>query len=86
MSLSPVSSTEEVHTTARSIFTPPIVRSQPRLPSAHINRSLAYMARAHDFSTFNGGSPLLLAQRHDIPVATLKSIPKFTSKTSISPL
>ena len=44
------------------------------------------MDRAHAFSTFNGGSPLFLAQRHDILVATLKSIPKFTGKTSISPL
>ena len=44
------------------------------------------MARAHAFGTFNGGSPLLLAQRHDILVSTLKSIPEFTSETSISPL
>ena len=44
------------------------------------------MAKAHVFSTYNGGSPLLLAQRHDIPVSTLKSIPEFTSETSISPL
>lgn len=42
--------------------------------------------RAHAFSTFNGGSSLLLAQRHDILVATLKSIPDFTSETFISPL
>ena len=42
--------------------------------------------RAHAFSTFNGGSPLLLAQRHDIPIAVLKSIPEFTGETSISPL
>ena len=41
--------------------------------------------RAHTFATLNGGSPLLLAQRHDIPVAALKSIPKFTGETSISP-
>ena len=27
-----------------------------------------------------------MAQRHDIPIATLKSIPKFTGETSISPL
>ena len=27
-----------------------------------------------------------MAQRHDIPIAALKSIPKFTSETSISPL
>ena len=40
--------------------------------------------RAHSFSTFNGGSPLLLAQRHDIPIAALKSIPEFTSEASIS--
>ena len=42
--------------------------------------------RVHAFSTFNGGSHLLLAQRHDIPVSTLKSIPDFTGETSISPL
>ena len=76
------------NTPARSISTHPTVRSQPRLPSAHINRLLVYMAqpRAHGFATFNGGSPLLLAQRHDIPVAALKSIPEFTGETSISPL
>ena len=75
------------NTPARSISTP-TVRSQPRLPSTHINSSLVYMAqpRANTFSTFNGGSPLLLAQRHDIPIAILKSIPEFTSETSISPL
>lgn len=44
------------------------------------------MAIAHAVATFNGGSPLLLAQRHDIPVATLKSMPKFIGETSISPL
>ena len=44
------------------------------------------MARAHAFATFNVGSSLLLAQRHDIPVATLKSILEFNSETSISPL
>ena len=42
--------------------------------------------RAHAFATFNGGSPLLLAQRHDIPIAALKSIPKFIGETSIFPL
>ena len=42
--------------------------------------------RAHAFATFNGGSPLLLAQRHDIPIAALRSIPEFTGETSISPL
>ena len=42
--------------------------------------------RAHAFSTFNGGSPLLLAQRHDIPIVALKSIPEFTGETSMSPL
>ena len=72
MSLSLVRSTEEIHTPARSISTPPIVRSQPRKTLAHINRLLVYMARAYTFSTFNGESPLLLAQRHDILVATLK--------------
>ena len=72
----------------RSTSTPLDVRSQPRLPSTHINRPLVYMAlpRAHAFANFNGGSPLLLAQRHDIPIAALKSIPEFTCETSISPL
>ena len=84
--LSLVRITEETHTLARSISTPSIVRSQTRKPSAHINRPLTYMARAHAFSTISGGSPLLLAQRHDIPVAALKSIPKFIGETSISTL
>ena len=44
------------------------------------------MARAHAFSTFNGGSPLLLDRRHDIQVLALKSVAKFTSETSISPV
>ena len=44
------------------------------------------MARSHAFTTSNGGSPLLLAQRHDITLVVLKSIPKFTGETSISPL
>ena len=76
------------NTPARSISTPLVVRSQPRLPSVHINRSLVYMAqpRAHAFATFDGGSPLLLAQRHDIPISALKSILEFTGETSISPL
>ena len=74
------------HTPVISIFTPAVVRSHPRIPSAHINRSLAYMARSHAFTTFNGGSPLLLAQRHDILVSTFKSIPDFTGETSISPM
>ena len=87
ISLSPVRSAIVTNTPTRSISTPPAIRSHPRLPSIHINRSLVYMVqpRAHAFSTFNGGSPLLLAQRHDIPVATLKSIPEFTGETSISP-
>ena len=42
--------------------------------------------RAHAFTTCNSGSPLLLNQRHDIPVSTLKIIPKFTGETSIPPL
>ena len=60
VSLSPVRSTPITHTPIRSISTL-VVRSQPRIPSSNINRSLAYMARAHAFSTFNGGSSLLLA-------------------------
>jgi len=48
----------------------------PRVLVVHINRSLVYMAqpRAHAFVAFNGENPLLLAQRHDIPIASLKSI------------
>lgn len=42
--------------------------------------------RVHAFSNFNGGSPLILAYRHDIPVSTPKSLPKFTGETSITPL
>ena len=44
------------------------------------------MARNQVFTTFNGGNPRVLAQRHDIPVYALKSIPLFTSETSISPI
>ena len=44
------------------------------------------MDRAHAFTTFNDGSPLLLSQRHDIPISTLKSTLEFTGETSISPL
>lgn len=44
------------------------------------------MARAHAFTTINGVSPLLLAQRNDIQVSTLKSIPEFIGETSISPI
>ena len=56
VSLSLVRSIAVTNTPARSISTPPIVRSQPRLSSAHINRPLFHMAqpRAHDFSTFYG--------------------------------
>ena len=88
VSLSPIRSAIVKNTPTRSISTPHVVRSQPRVPLTHINRSLVYMVqpRVHAFATFNGGSPLLLAQRHDIPIATLKSIPEFTSETSISPL
>jgi hypothetical protein len=44
------------------------------------------MARLHMFSPFNGGNPLILAQRDDIPMSTLKILPYFTGETSISPL
>ena len=88
VSLSPVRRVVLVSTPARSISTPPAIRILPILPSTLINRTLVYMAlpRVHAFATFNGGSPLLLAQRHDIPVSSLKNIPKFTGETSISPL
>lgn len=42
--------------------------------------------RAHEFSTFSDGSPLLLDQRHDIPMSSLKNILDFTGETSISPI
>ncbi len=88
VSLSLVRSAIATNTPARSISTTPTIRSQPRLPSTHINRSLVYMEqhRAHTLATFNGGSPLLFSQRHDIPIATLKSIPNFIAEISISPL
>lgn len=38
------------------------------------------------FATFNGDNPLILAQRHDIPIVILKSVSYFTSETSISPI
>ena len=87
-SLSPVRGAITVNIPVRSVSTPPTVRTQPRLPSTLTNRTLVYMAqpRFHAFATFNGGSPLLLTQRHDIPVSALKSIPDFTGETSISPL
>jgi hypothetical protein len=44
------------------------------------------LPRAHAFATFNGGSPLLFSQIHDIPVSALKTIPNFTGETSIPPL
>lgn len=44
------------------------------------------MARNHVFAYFNGASPLLLAQRHDIPVLSLKCLPKFTGETSLLPI
>lgn len=88
ISLSPVRGVLVVDILARSLSTPPAVRTQPRLPSSRVNRTLIYMAlpRVHAFATFNGGSPLLLAQRHDMPVSTLKSLPDFTGETSVSPL
>jgi len=36
------------------------------------------MARQYVFVSFNGGNPLQLAQRDDIPMAALKSLPYFT--------
>ncbi len=44
------------------------------------------MTRQHAFAPFNGGSPLLLAQRDPIPASALKSLPFFTGETNISPL
>jgi hypothetical protein len=88
VSLSPVRGVSIVDIPARSLSTPPTVRTQPRLPSSQVNRTLIYMAlpRVHAFATFNGGSPLLLAQRHDIPTSALKSLPNFMGETSVSPL
>ena len=86
--MSPVRGVLIVDIPARSLSTPPTVRTQPRLPSSQTNRTLVYMAvpRVHAFATFNGGSPLLLAQRHDMSVSSLKSLPELTSEASISPL
>ena len=44
------------------------------------------MVRNQVFATFTRGSSLVLAQRHDIQVSTLKSIPFFIGETSISPI
>ncbi len=57
LSLSPVRSVATKNTPTRSLSTPPIDRSQPWLPSFHLNRSLFHMVqpRPHIFSTFNGG-------------------------------
>lgn len=44
------------------------------------------LPRNQVFATFNGGSSLILAQRHDIPISSLKSLPNFTGETSISPI
>ena len=73
-----------MHTFARSMSTPPVVRSYPKIPSTHINKTLSYMARAHSFSTFNSWSPIILVQRHDILESFLKSVPLFTSETFTS--
>ena len=86
VSLSLVRSVIVTHTPTRSISTPLIVRSYPRIPSTYINRTLSYMARAHTFTTFNGGISLLLTQMHDILLSALKSVLEFTGKTSMSPI
>lgn len=39
----------------------------------------------HAFVTFNGGSPLPLTQRSNIPVAAFKAIHFFTGETSVTP-
>ena len=44
------------------------------------------MAKIKPFSTFTRGSPLLLAQRHDILVSSLKILPFFNGETLISPI
>ena len=76
VSQSLVRSTIVTHTPTISISTP-IVRSQLRIPSTHINRFLDYIAYA--FATFNVGSPLLLAQRNELPISDLKMIPPLLS-------
>lgn len=38
--------------------------------------------RAHTIVSFNSVSPLVLAQKNDIQVVALKSIPFFTEETS----
>ena len=44
------------------------------------------MPKNQPFVAFTGGIPLLLAQRNDILGSSLKSLPFFTSETSISPI
>ena len=88
-SLSPERTPKSASKTARSVSTPPIPRDHPsysRTLSLLINIPLRFMARQHAFSPFNGGSPLLLAQRDPIPASPLKSLPFFTGETHISPL
>ena len=88
-SLSPERTPKSTSKTTRSISTLPIPRDHPsysRTLSLLINIPLRFMARQHAFAPFNGGSPLLLAQRDPIPTSALKSLPFFTGETHISPL
>lgn len=89
LSLSPKRNNNSAGKVARSISTPPIPRDHPshsKTPSFLANRSLRFMARQHAFAPFNGGTPLLLAQRDPILALALKSLPFFTGETHISPL
>lgn len=87
--MSPIRGTQvEAYTPLISHSTHPITRlAKPKGPTIHINRPLFSMAipRAHTFVTFNGGNPLVLAQKNDIPVVALKDILLFTGETFFTP-
>lgn len=52
----------------------------------HRNKNLFHVAlpRNQPFISFSGESPLILAQKNDIPVNSLKIIPHFIGETSIT--
>lgn len=86
LSLSPKRDPNLATRPPRSISTPLVPMNHSKTPSFLVNRKLPIMDRNHPFTPFNVGSPLILAQRDFIPPSTLKSLPFFTSETSISPL
>ena len=74
------------HTPIRFVSTPPTNTTQPIFLASFLNRPLFHMARNQPFATFTRGSLLVFAQRHDILVSALKSLPIFIGETSISPI